>query len=87
MNVISESELLLVVRSRVLKSLHVIQTDKGRYRITVNLKNQEEVLELVTFRKTPREWASLDRLAKHIQGKYVGIPSIILTLYSGEATK
>lgn len=87
MNVISESELVLVVRSKAVKSLHIVQTDEYKYRITASLKNQEEPLELVTFRKTPREWASLDRLAKHIQEKYVGIHSIILTLYSGEATK
>lgn len=87
MNVISEPELVLVVRSRVLKCLHIIQTSEGRYRISVNLKNQEEALELVTFRKTPREWASLDRLIKHMQSKYLGIPSVILTFYSGEATR
>lgn len=87
MNVISESELVLVVRSKALKTLHIMQTNEGKYRINVNLKNQETVLDLVTFRKTPREWASLDRLVKHIQSKYIGVPSIILTFYSGEATK
>ena len=87
MNVISEPELVLVVRSRVLKNVHIIQTHEGKYRITVNLKNHEEVLELVTFRKTPREWASLDRLVRHMQRKYLGIPSVILNFYSGEATR
>jgi len=83
----SESELVLIVRSKAVRNLHIIQTDEGKYRIAVHLKNQEEALELMTFRKTPREWANLDRLAKHIQEKYAGIPSITLTLYSGEATK
>ncbi|MVW64465.1 hypothetical protein GPY61_31575 [Massilia sp. NEAU-DD11] len=87
MNVISEPELVLVVRSRVLKNLHIIQTHEGKYRIAVNLKNHEEMLELVTFRKTPREWASLDRLVRHMQRKYLGIPSAILNFYSGEATR
>lgn len=87
MNPISESELVLVMRSKAVRNLHIIQTDEGKYRVIVNLTNQEEALELVTFRKTRREWASLDRLAKHMREKYVGIPSIILTLYSGEATK
>jgi hypothetical protein len=87
MDAINESELVLVVRGKALKSMHVDQTEEGKFRIAVTLNSQEEKLELVTFRKTPREWASLDRLVKHIQQKYRGIPSIILTFYSGEATK
>ena len=81
MNTISESELVLVVRSKALKRMHINQTEEGKFRITVNLNNQEGELDLVTFRKTPREWASLDRLVKHIQEKYIGIPNIILTLF------
>jgi hypothetical protein len=87
MNAINESELVLVVRGKALKTMHIDQTKEGKFRITVILNSQEEKLELVTFRKTPREWSSLDRLVKHIQQKYSGIPSIILTFYSGEATK
>jgi hypothetical protein len=87
MNAINESELLLIVRGKAIKTMHIDQTGEGKFRILVTLKSQEEEFELVTFRKTPREWASLDRLAKHIQQKYRGIPSIILTFYSGEATK
>ena len=88
MNTISESELSLVVRSKALKRLHITQTEQGKFRITVTLNNQEGEHELVTTRKTPREWASLDRLAKHITEKFGGaIPAIHLTLFSGEASK
>jgi hypothetical protein len=87
MNAINESELVLVVRSKALQMLHISQTKEGKFRITVTLNSPQEDFELVTFRKTPREWASLDRLVKHIQEKYRGIPSITLTPYSGEATK
>jgi len=80
-NAISESELIMVVRTKALTSLHINQTEEGKFRITAKLNNQEGELDLVTFRKTPREWASLDRLVKHIQEKYVGIPPIILTLF------
>jgi hypothetical protein len=87
MSTISESELVLVVRSRALKRMHIIQKEEGKFRVVVNLNNQEGELELVTFRKKPREWASLDRLAKHIQEKYGAIPTMTLSLFSGEATK
>lgn len=80
MNTISESELVLVVRSKALKQLQIIQTEQGRFRIKVILKNQEEERDLVTYRKQPREWASLDRLAKHIQDKLGPIPPMTLTL-------
>ena len=87
MNTISESELALVAKTRALKRMNIIQTEAGRYRVIVNLNNQEDELELVTFRKTTREWSSLDRLIKHIQEKYGAMPNITLSLYSGEASK
>lgn len=87
MSTIYESELILVVRSQALKRMHISQSDEGKYRVLVNLNNQEGELELVTYRKKPREWASLDRLAKHIQEKYGAIPIMTLTLFSGEFTK
>ncbi|WEF31470.1 hypothetical protein [Pseudoduganella chitinolytica] len=80
---ISESELILVIRSKALRRMHIVQNGEGKFRIMVNLNNQEGELALVTFRKTPREWASLDRLARHIQEKYGVIPTITLTLSLG----
>lgn len=87
MNTLSESELVLVIKSRAFKRLHIIQNEQGKFRITVSLNNQEGELNLVTYRKTPREWASLDRLAKHIHEKYGAIPNMTLSLYSGETSK
>jgi hypothetical protein len=80
MHTINESELVLVVLSKALKRLHIIQTAQGRFRIKVILKNQEEERDLVTYRKQPREWVSLDRLAKHIREKCGAIPPMTLTL-------
>lgn len=87
MNTISESELGLVVRSKAIKRFHIVQNQQGKFLITVTLNNQEGELELVTTRKNAREWASLDRLAKHIQEKYGAIPSISLSLHTGDSTK
>ena len=78
MRTISESELGLVVRSQVVKRFHIVQDGSGKYRVNVELNNQEGELTLVTTRKNPREWASLDRLAKHILDKYE--PRLIVTL-------
>lgn len=87
MNTISESELVLVIKSKALKRMHIVQNEHGKFRIIVNLNNQEGELELVTFRKKPREWASLDRLAKHTREKYGAIPVMTLSLYLGEPSK
>jgi hypothetical protein len=80
MNGISESELTLVVKSRAIKRMHIVQTEMGRFRIHVTLNNQEGELELLTFRKKPREWASLDRLTKHIREKLPNVPNITISL-------
>ena len=80
MNGISESELALVVKSRAIKRMHILQTEIGRFRIHVTLNNQDGDLELLTFRKKPREWASLDRLIKHIREKLPNVPNITLSL-------
>ena len=89
MSTIRESELVMMLRSKALKRLHIIQTQQKKFIIKVNLNNQENELDLVTFRKKPREWASLDRLVKHIQKKYGAIPPTTLSLFTptGEPSK
>lgn len=86
MNTISESELGLMVLTKGLKRFHIVQNRLGKYHIRVTLNNQEGELQLVTTRKSAREWASLDRLANHIQDKYGAIP-ISLSLHTGDSTK
>jgi hypothetical protein len=87
MSTVSESELGLVVKSRALRRLLIHRTDAGRFRVSVTLNNQEGELDLVTTRKKPREWASLDRLAQHIQEKFGANLAITLCLQSGETSK
>jgi hypothetical protein len=40
----------------------------------------------VTTRKQLREWASLDRLTRHIEDKYGAVPAITISLEAGEPT-
>ena len=80
MATITESELGLVVRSLAVKRFRIVRKGSGKYLVYVELNNQEGELALVTTRKNPREWASLDRLATHIQDKYGSIRSISLSL-------
>lgn len=87
MTTISESELTLLIKSKGLKRLLVIQSEDRKYRVAATLNNQEGELELVTYRKKPREWASLDRLAKHIQDRYEGVTTMTLNLSTGAHTK
>lgn len=87
MSTVTESELILVVKSRALRRLNIHRTDSGGFRVSVNLNNQEGEHDLVTTRKNPREWASLDRLTNHIQEKFGAQLPITLYLQAGETTK
>ena len=82
MSTIIESELADFVLNGAVKHLHLIQTEAGKYQIVINLTWKKGDWHLVTSRGKPREWASLDRLVRHIREKYDGaIPPISLTLY------
>lgn len=82
MNAINEAELTDFVKNKVVKRLHIVQNEAGRYEIIVNLTWKKGDLNLVTTRGKNRDWVSLDRLARHIQEKYEGtLPPISLTLY------
>lgn len=85
---ITDSELMLVMASKAIRRLHIHQTEQGRYRLAVDIAGQDKHLSLVTLRKKTREWASLDRLAQHIQSRLSGTtPSITLNLHSGVPSK
>lgn len=84
MNTVSEAELTDFVKNRAVKRLNIIQNESGRYKIVVNLTWKEGDWNLVTTRKTIREWASLDRLARHIQENYGIPPAISLSLQNLE---
>ncbi|MEY3200729.1 MAG: hypothetical protein RIR70_279 [Pseudomonadota bacterium] len=79
---ISESELTDFVANGAVKHLHLIQTEAGKYQIVINLTWKKGDWHLMTSRGKAREWASLDRLVRHIREKYDGaIPPISLSLY------
>ena len=88
MSTVAEAELSLVSRTTALQRLRIFRTREGKYRMSVSLSHQAGELELqiVTTRKQPREWASLDRLTRHIQEKYGAVPAITLCLEAGEPT-
>lgn len=82
MNTVSESELTDFVKNKAVKKLQIVENEAGKYRIVINLTWKEGDWHLVTTRGKPREWASLDRLARHINEKYDGeLPPISLSLH------
>ncbi|KWF77582.1 hypothetical protein WL93_26570 [Burkholderia diffusa] len=87
MNTINETDLIDAIRNKAIKKFNIVQTAEGKYRIFVNLSKisissdwKEGDLTLISTRNSPREWASLDRLEKHIRMKYGAIPAISLSL-------
>jgi len=77
---ITERDLLLYIRSRVLRRLTIVQTASGLYRLVVSLSVDRHDLVLASARGSPREWSSLDSLAKQIRCKYGSPPSVALSL-------
>lgn len=85
MNAISEADLTDFIRNKAVKRMHIIQGANGRYRIIVTLTWKPGDWNLVNAKKNPRQWASLDRLTRHILNEYGGdLPPINLILYSEE---
>jgi hypothetical protein len=80
MSTISEFDLIDCVRNKAVTKLNIIQDPNGKFRIVVNLTWKEGDFDLIPTRRKPREWASLDRLARHIQENHGAIPPISLTL-------
>lgn len=84
MSTINDSELADFAKNNAVKRMIIAQNCSGRYQIVVNLTWKEGDLNLVTTRKTVREWVSLDRLARHIRNAYGITPSISLLLHPPE---
>jgi hypothetical protein len=88
MNTITEAELVDFMKNNAVLRLILVQSESGKYQIVVNLTWKKGDWHLVTTRKTHREWASLDRLARHIRANYGIPPSISLSLHhEGVTTK
>jgi hypothetical protein len=80
MNAINEAELTDFMKNKAIKRLTIVQSEEGKYRIVINLTWKEGDWNLVTTRGGPREWASLDRLIRHLSDKYESLPPITLVL-------
>jgi hypothetical protein len=77
---IAERDLLLYIRSRVLRRLTIVQTGSGLYRLVVSLTVERNNFVLASARGSPREWSSLDSLAKQIRCKYGSPATVALSL-------
>ena len=77
---ISEPELIDNLANKAVKIMQVEQGPDGKFRIYVTLTWKEGSRILETQRKRQRTWASLDRLARHINKKYSNVPLIGLKL-------
>ena len=77
---ITEVDLAISVKNKVVRNFIITQTPNGKYQIAVDLTWRKEQLTLITARKTVREWVSLDRLIAHIQNNYGNLSAITLKL-------
>lgn len=85
---IGEQELIDNLESNAVKNMALVQGEDNKFRIYVTLTWKEGRQLLETQRKTPRTWASLDRLVRHINTKYRQVPVIKLELRNkNESTK
>lgn len=85
LDAINEQDLIDNLASKAVKSMTLVQGDDNKFRIYVTLTWKEGRQLLETQRKKPRTWASLDRLVRHINTKYVQVPVITLELRSNDA--
>ena len=81
---IVEGDLLVNIRSGALRRLTIVQTEARRYRLRVSLIEDRYDYVLASARGLPRQWSSLDCLARRIQCKY-GSPAVV-TLSFGNAS-
>ncbi len=83
MKAISEAELVDFARNKVVKQMYIVQGENARYTIIVTLTWKPGDWNVVNAKKKPREWASLDRLTRHIINEYGNeLPPINLVLFS-----
>lgn len=82
MQTITETDLLRAAEFKAIKSVRIEQTAKGTYRVYVVTTGVKGEMPLVTLRdrENPREWADLERLAKHLKN-YGVIPIMTFSLY------
>jgi hypothetical protein len=77
---VSERELLLFIKSKVVRQMEISQTRRGGFRLRIRLSIDPEDFVLSGTRNKPREWVSLDTLAKQIRTRYIARCPIALSL-------
>lgn len=78
---INETTLITNLETGGIKRLKLIQGKDRKFMIRAVFAWKGGEYTLVTQRKKPRIWASLDRLLKHIETKYHNVPVIELYLW------
>lgn len=77
----TEAELADFLAHKAVQKLCIVQLGIDRYEVVMSLKWKPGNWRIITLRKKPREWSSLDRLTKHLIKKSVsGLPPIDLLL-------
>jgi hypothetical protein len=77
----TETELADFLVHSAVQKLWFVQLDKDKYEVIASLNWKPGNWRLLSVRKKPREWVSLDRLAKSILSKCVkDVPVIELVL-------
>jgi hypothetical protein len=80
MTTITEAELVDNAKNRAVKCIKAVPVDSGKgFHLSVQLTWKEGDLILVTQKKSPRVWASADRMLAHIQQNYR--PIVMLTIF------
>lgn len=67
---IEEAELVDFARNNAVKEINIVQITSKKYRVVVTLTWKPGAFLLVSYRKKPREWASLDTLIRYLRETY-----------------
>ncbi|WP_157008195.1 hypothetical protein [Xenophilus azovorans] len=84
---LTDEDLKKFALAGALKSINVFRLESGKYRIVVSLTWKTGDYLLITYRKKPREWASLDRLMKHVEANYGDISNFSLSIKTRPPSK
>lgn len=64
---VTEADLIDYLRNRAVHKLRIYENANGRYELRIQVSWKGGELQLITARKKPREWASLDRMVRHFK--------------------
>lgn len=64
---LQDAELSRCLQNKMVEKLEIRENEKSRYEVHATLKWNSGVLPVITTKGKTREWASLDRLVKHLK--------------------